>query len=370
MVCALLLANFSYSDEPPTRADLKKIQERIEAQIKHLEKHQSKKQSVQEELKKLENKQARLSKNISANRRTIKHLNTKIQELTKKNQELSRKKNQQQKELEVLLYSAFRLSRESKIKLFLNQEDPKKITRALILANYIHESHEEKLESFRETLDKIASIRDDIKRQRNKKENALEKLAGETTKLKSTLNDRSQLLKSINKAIASSTEKIQSLKADQERLKKLIEKVEQSIANIQVPNDMRAFSQMKRKLPKPVNKKHNNQFGKKIDDSDLRWQGVTFKAKEGTAVRAIHFGRVVFSGWFRGKGLLLILDHGDGYMTLYAHNQTLLNETGDWVKQGDTIATIGNSGGLNDPQLYFEIRHQGEPLNPTHWLKR
>ena len=358
------------ANEPPTRADLKKIQERIEAQIKHLEKHQSKKQRIQEELKQLENKQSNLNKNINAHRSTVQRLEKKIAALKAKQESLSKQKLQQQTELETLLYSAFRLSRESKIKLFLNQEDPKKITRSLIFANYIHDSHQYKLTQFRETLDKLASVQNDIQKQKKDKQYALTTLDTETKKLKLTLNERAKLLTSVNQIIVSSTEKIQSLKADQERLKKLIEKVEQSIANIQVPSDMRAFAQMKRKLPSPVSQMHNNQFGKKIDDSDLRWQGVSFKAKEGEAVKAVHFGRVVFSGWFRGKGLLLILDHGDGYMTLYAHNQTLLNETGDWVKQGDTIASVGNSGGLNKPQLYFEIRHQGEPLNPKHWLKK
>ena len=85
---------------------------------------------------------------------------------------------------------------------------------------------------------------------------------------------------------------------------------------------------------------------------------------------AVHHGRVIFADWFRGKGLLMIIDHGNGYMTLYAHNQSLLRETGDWVSAGETVAAVGNSGGLDHSELYFEIRHLGQPLNPKYWLKK
>ena len=101
----------------------------------------------------------------------------------------------------------------------------------------------------------------------------------------------------------------------------------------------------------------------------MRWQGVNIPAAEGTTVRAIHHGRVVYSDWLRGSGLLLIIDHGDGYMSLYAHNQSLLREVGEWVTAGTPIATVGSSGGQERSALYFEIRHQGKPTDPARWCK-
>ena len=94
------------------------------------------------------------------------------------------------------------------------------------------------------------------------------------------------------------------------------------------------------------------------------------KAKEGTPVRAIHYGRIIFSDYLRGHGLLTIIDHGDGYMSLYAHNQVLLKETGEWVLPNETIAKVGNTGGQDDHALYFEIRHNGKPTNPKRWLAK
>jgi len=111
----------------------------------------------------------------------------------------------------------------------------------------------------------------------------------------------------------------------------------------------------------------SNSYGSRKTSGGLRWQGVSLKAAEGSPVRSVHNGRVVFADWFKGSGLLLIVDHGDGYMSLYAHNQSLLRETGDWIKAGEPIATVGTSGGQLKPTLYFEIRHNGKPVNPGHW---
>jgi septal ring factor EnvC (AmiA/AmiB activator) len=101
----------------------------------------------------------------------------------------------------------------------------------------------------------------------------------------------------------------------------------------------------------------------------MRWQGINITASEGSTVRAIHHGRVVYADWLRGSGLLLILDHGEGYMSLYAHNQSLLREVGEWVAPGTPLGTVGSSGGLAESALYFEIRKQGKPLDPAAWCR-
>ena len=130
------------------------------------------------------------------------------------------------------------------------------------------------------------------------------------------------------------------------------------------------FGKLKGKLPWPVVGKPSNRFGRYRNGTSLRWQGLTIPSTEGNRVEAIHSGRIVFADWLRGSGLLVIIDHGDGYMSLYAHNQSLLKEIGDWVNPGDTIATVGNSGGQQRSGLYFEIRHNGKPTDPKRWCKR
>ena len=125
---------------------------------------------------------------------------------------------------------------------------------------------------------------------------------------------------------------------------------------------MRVVLSRFREWSRPVN-------GKLRRHSDERWQGVSISAKEGSSVRAIFSGRVLFADWFTGQGLLMIIDHGDGYWSLYGHNQTLLKAEGDSVAAGEVIATVGNSGGQSVAALYFEIRHNGQPSNPSKWCK-
>jgi septal ring factor EnvC (AmiA/AmiB activator) len=130
------------------------------------------------------------------------------------------------------------------------------------------------------------------------------------------------------------------------------------------------MSKARGKLPWPVNGRLIAKFGTaRGGDSRSSWDGVMISAAAGSPVKAVHDGRVVFADWLRGAGLLVILDHGDGYLTLYGHNQSLLKNAGELVKAGEAISTVGNSGGQETPALYFAIRQQGRPTNPVQWCR-
>jgi septal ring factor EnvC (AmiA/AmiB activator) len=129
------------------------------------------------------------------------------------------------------------------------------------------------------------------------------------------------------------------------------------------------FSRLKGKLPWPVQGKLAARYGANRKAESLTWRGVVIDAEEGREVKAIYNGRVVFADWMRGFGLLLIVDHGNGYMSLYGHNQSLYKNVGDVVRKGEAVATVGNSGGRETPGLYFEIRHNGVPDNPVLWCR-
>ena len=129
----------------------------------------------------------------------------------------------------------------------------------------------------------------------------------------------------------------------------------------------KSFTQRRGSLMWPVQGKVINSFGEQRQGS-VTWDGLRIQSASGTDVRAIHGGRVMYAESLPGQDLLMVLDHGDGYMSLYAHNDMLLHESGEWVQPGDVIARVGNSGGEKEPGLYFEIRKNGEPINPTPWL--
>jgi septal ring factor EnvC (AmiA/AmiB activator) len=159
------------------------------------------------------------------------------------------------------------------------------------------------------------------------------------------------------------------MEQNRKELEKLVAAIEKAVANLEVPDDYQPFKAARGTMPWPIGGKRANSFGRPRNEGKMRWQGVTIPASEGDSVKAIHHGRVVYADWLRGSGLLMIIDHGEGYMSLYAHNQSLLREVGEWVSAGTPISTVGNSGGQEQSALYFEIRHQGKPTNPTKWCK-
>ena len=131
--------------------------------------------------------------------------------------------------------------------------------------------------------------------------------------------------------------------------------------------DSEPFEDMRGRLPWPVNGDLLASFGSVRGGSGLPRQGALIAAATGQPVRAVHRGRVAYADWLRGFGLLLIVDHGDGFMSLYGHNETLVRDTGDWVESAEIIATAGDSGGYAEPSLYFEIRRDGKPVDPGRW---
>ena len=134
-----------------------------------------------------------------------------------------------------------------------------------------------------------------------------------------------------------------------------------------IPEDAEPFGAMQGKLYLPVTGRISHRFGNRRNQGKLRWDGVFIDADEGVPVHAVHYGRVVFSDWLRGFGLLVIINHGEGYMSLYGHNQALYRQTGEWVHAGEVIATVGDTGGQSRTGLYFEIRIAGEPSDPQKW---
>jgi septal ring factor EnvC (AmiA/AmiB activator) len=128
------------------------------------------------------------------------------------------------------------------------------------------------------------------------------------------------------------------------------------------------FAQLKGRLALPVRGELTNRYGSPRSDGGLTWRGLFIAAPSGQQVRAVAGGRVVFADWLRGFGNLLIIDHGDSYMSLYGFNETLFKQVGEPVQTGDSVAAVGNSGGAGDSGLYFELRHQGKPFDPLGWV--
>ena len=178
---------------------------------------------------------------------------------------------------------------------------------------------------------------------------------------------RQQTLQAINAQVRTDAQALATLRADQQRLNELLNE----LANVTAPPIPAAqpFADLKGALPMPVTGTPSNRFGGRRN-ADIRWRGWLIPAEEGESIRAVHAGQVIYADWLRGQGLLIVIDHDDGWLTLYAQNHSLMRQVGDRVAAGDVIARAGASGGHDVTGLYFEVRHQGQPVDPAQWIRR
>ena len=265
------------------------------------------------------------------------------------------------------LRSAHQLGYQEPIKLLLNQEDPNKLARMVKYYDYFIHARGNRILEYRKNIADLSKIIDEIKQDRLYLVNGKEKLLVEQKRAEEHLKKRTQILKRLSNDIAEDEERLTNLRTQLTGLQALIDAVGHLTSSLKISNQYRPFQSLKGNLKWPVKGELINNYGSKRSGS-VRWNGWLIKANKGTSVKTVHEGRVVFSDYLRGFGLMLILDHGDGFMTLYGHNQELLKDTGDWVTPKEEIAKAGDSGGLTESALYFEIRHQGQPRNPKIWL--
>jgi len=284
--------------------------------------------------------------------------------------ELEKEKASQLSLIRQYLRSAHQAGKQEYFKLLLNQENPALLSRTLQYYRYFSEARSEKITDFTRTIREIEALESEIAVTTLKLNEQQQALAQQQANLEDASRERQSLLDELDATLSSSNRKLESLEAQRAEMEILLEELRQSIANLSLGEQEQAFTELRGRLPWPVKGRILNSFGSSYGLGDLDWQGITIAAQQGSAVRAIHHGRVVFSDWFSSSGLLLIIDHGGGYMSLYAHNQELYKEVGEWVRSGETIASVGNTGGQQDSSLYFEIRHDGESQNPSTWLTR
>jgi septal ring factor EnvC (AmiA/AmiB activator) len=261
------------------------------------------------------------------------------------------------------------MGRDAHVKVLLSQQNPQTVSRVMAYYDYFFAARTDLLASYRETLAGLEQLETEISQTSGRLEDTMRTLQQQREALADAQVARKQAVAGLSADIASKGSQLQQLERDRGKLEELLKALEEAVANLKVPADYQAFAAARGKMPWPLAGQPSNRFGTSRNAGKMRWQGLTIPAREGTPVHAIHHGRVVYADWFRGSGLLLIIDHGDGYMSLYAHNQSLLREVGEWVTAGTPIGTVGSSGGLDKPALYFEIRHNGKPTNPSAWCR-
>lgn len=265
--------------------------------------------------------------------------------------------------------SSYRSGRQSRMKLVLNQDDPARLARMLAYYDYFNRAQVDRISELRvalSTLDQMqASIDRELVRVGEVREQQLEVLE----ELEAQRDDRAKLLAQLTRQIDSEQARLEELQQDQKDLEALLERLSDVLADI--PTDLGSHLSLPRQkgnLAMPVNGPVKQAFGQSRGGG-LRWQGWLIGVPAGSEARSIAYGRVAFADWLRGYGLLIIIDHGDEFMSLYGQNESLLHDAGDWVEPGEPISVVGSNPG-DDQGLYFELRRKGKAQDPAAWLKR
>ncbi|MGY6630638.1 MAG: murein hydrolase activator EnvC family protein [Wenzhouxiangella sp.] len=300
---------------------------------------------------------------------SIEVLNERIERLEDRRGELEASVAQAATALGRQLTLVYRQGGQSRLKLMLNQDDWRQINRHLAYHGYLTRARLNLVDELRQALTALENNRLELLAERA----ALELLAAEQAdalaRLDAARARRAEALAAIERQVISERQRLQTLEQDAEELSRLIDELADALADI--PPDIEApnLVELRGQLPMPVSGPVRQRFGSRRA-GDLVWNGWLIGAEREAEVRAVAHGRVAYADWLRGYGLILIIDHGEGFMSLYAHAEALLRDVGDWVRPGDVIATVGSSGGVPESGLYFELRRDGRPVDPAAWLAR
>jgi len=364
-----LLPVSGVADTAPSKAQLEKLKSRIselsEAQSRELRERDS----VQASLREAELRISRLTREQRSLEKKASTARQRLNDLEAEQAVLAAEKRTQLDWLGKTVRASYQAGRQERIKLLLNQEQPDQIARLLRYQEYYQRARSNRLKAVNGELDELRAIALRVDKARQVLLEKRTEVQRHADKLQGAQKERQTTLASLNRSLDSRGSNLNQLKADQQRLQKLLEDMQRSLNDIPADLGGKPFGNLAGKLPWPVEARISTGYNSRREGA-LRWQGVIFNAAPGTPVRAIHAGRVVFADWLRGYGLLTIVDHGNGYLTLYGYNQSLLREVGEWVSAGDSLALAGNSGGNRTNGLYFEIRHRGKAVNPTRWCNQ
>ena len=304
--------------------------------------------------------------------RRIRGLNTEIDEvrqsltqLEDQRREVEKRRIEQANQVARHVRAAHRLVGSGFFKVLLNRESPDTVDRIVRYHRYFVQARLDALDAYAQTLNRIEEIGEATRDRRQALAAREDELKSRTASLSERRRQRETLAASLRREMRDKTVSRDQLLRDRKRLQTLLARLDDRMRDEHTV----AFAASKGRMHWPVAGRVLHRFGEARADGRLKWEGIYLAAAEGTRINAIHSGRVVFADWLRGFGLLTIIDHGNRYMSLYGNADALLKQAGDWVESGEPIASAGSSGGRDVSGVYFEVRADGRPTNPTAWLR-
>jgi septal ring factor EnvC (AmiA/AmiB activator) len=272
-------------------------------------------------------------------------------------------------QLEAQVRAAYTSGQQERMKLLLNQHDPATLGRLMTYYRYLSEYRGANIQSVNGHIRELNDLREQAAAEEKRLADLARMQNEELSELNRAQEKRRELLVSLQARIEEEGSEIERLAAQEQDLARLIAELTSILSDYPITSEEQ-FSKLKGRLTWPIAGSLLHDFGQPRAGGRLKWNGVVIAAGRGREIRAVYHGRVIFADWLAGMGLLVIVDHGEGYMSLYGYNETTLKTAGDWVAPGDVIATVGDSGGQTSTGLYFEIRQGTRPLSPGSWVSR
>ncbi len=358
------------ADKATSERKLRAVLQKIDKVREAIEVKENSKSRYIKQLKSIESNIGSVNRQIRKIAGQVSAKKSELADLRKNRLEHQQRLSRENETLAEQVYTAFTLGRQERIKLLFSQQNAQTLQRNLVYYQYFSEARVALIDSVRDSIDRIIETETLITEARAALERDQQELGRQKAGLDKDLAKRRNIIGSLDTQLKKQGGELARLEDEAAQLQQLIDSIQDLL--LPAPEDdisRKAFADLRGKLAWPVEGKVRRLFGKRKPRSDLKWQGVRIDAPSGRHVRSVSHGRVAFADWLRGFGNLIIVDHGNGYLSLYGHNESLFKSAGEWVEAGDVISSVGSSGGQAKAGLYFEIRKRGKPQNPTRWCK-
>ena len=364
------LADFD-DDQEQQEQELQQLKIKIKNIRNELNEVRTLHDQVRQELRTTETNIGKRVNNLYQLKRKLRHQKKRLRVLQKQRKELNQDLTLQRELLGQQVRTSYTIGKQEYVKLLLNQENPAAIGRVLTYYEYFNQARSERIDTSMKTLASLEQVKKRIQQETQTLQRLKQEQDAEKAKLEASYKERALVIAKLSQEIQSKDTVLQQLLGNEKQLKRVLNVITESMPEIILETGkQQPFAKLKGKLFWPATGKVNSLYGKQRKLANVKWNGVIIKAPQGHNVRAISHGRIAYADWLRGYGLLIIIDHGDGYMSLYGHNESIKKETGDWVAPGDIIGSVGDTGGQAKAGLYFEIRHNGTPTNPKIWCQK
>lgn len=380
LLCALLLSHPLHASQRNNKEDLIQLRNRIQELQKDLASKEVAQTDAADTLRKSEKAISDANRKLARLKQEKQTADISFNQLQTQSQQILTKIKEAQEQLGKLLHQQYLSGPHDYLRPLLNQQNPSQAARKLYYFGHLTRARTRNIDTLRSHLDELEKLTR-ISHEKQKEITAnLAEQAKQNKWLKAEKIKRSDLISQIAKQIDQQQHEIKKLKHDEARLSVLANQINKLVSpkntvalyNNKLPvasKEKRSFASLKGQLNLPVRGELVSRFGSPRSGKNITWKGLLIRSASGSNIKAIAAGQVVFSDWLRGFGNLMIIDHGSNYMSLYGNNETIYKQVGDIIQGGDTIATVGNSGGNLDSGLYFELRHRGKPFDPLTWIK-